>query len=83
MRQLTRIGIALGLIGMAALPAVAQTDAVSPATPKLAASAVALPSAAEVKANGNNATFAYTVNGVSQSKSITRQVFRTPGTVCH
>jgi len=50
MRQLTRVGIALGLIGIAALPAVAQTDAVSPATAKLAASAVALPSAAEVKA---------------------------------
>ena len=33
-------------------------------------------------ADGNNATFAYTVNGVSQSKPITRQVFRTPGTVC-
>jgi len=33
-------------------------------------------------ANGNAAQFAYTVNGVSQSKQITRQVFRTPGTVC-
>jgi hypothetical protein len=33
-------------------------------------------------ANGNQATFAYTVNGVSQSKQITREVFRTPGTVC-
>ena len=33
-------------------------------------------------ANGNDATFAYTVNGVSQNKLITRQVFRTPGTVC-
>ena len=32
--------------------------------------------------DGNNATFAYTVNGVSQSKAITRQVFRDPGTVC-
>ena len=32
--------------------------------------------------NGNAATFAYTVNGVTQSKSITRQVFRAPGTVC-
>lgn len=31
---------------------------------------------------GNEATFAYTVNGVTQSKSIARQVFRTPGTVC-
>ena len=39
-------------------------------------------------AHGNSATFAYTValNGpasaVTQSKSIVRQVFRTPGTVC-
>jgi hypothetical protein len=33
-------------------------------------------------ANGNGATFAYTVNGESQVKSITRQVFRAPGTVC-
>jgi hypothetical protein len=33
-------------------------------------------------ADGNNATFAYTVNGVTQSKPITRQVFRAPGTVC-
>jgi hypothetical protein len=34
-------------------------------------------------ADGNDATFAYTVNGVAQVKTITRQVFRTPGTVCH
>ena len=33
-------------------------------------------------ANGNSATFAYTVNGVTQTKAITRQVFRTPGTIC-
>jgi hypothetical protein len=33
-------------------------------------------------ADGNHATFAYTVNGVSQSKQITREVFRAPGTVC-
>jgi serine protease len=33
-------------------------------------------------ASGNAATFAYVVNGVSQSKAITRQVFRTPGTLC-
>jgi hypothetical protein len=26
-------------------------------------------------ADGNNGTFAYTVNGVSQTKAITRQVF--------
>ena len=34
-------------------------------------------------ADGNNATFAYTVNGVAQTKQITRQVFAAPGTVCH
>jgi predicted outer membrane repeat protein len=33
-------------------------------------------------ANGNAATFAYTVNGTSRSKAITRQVFVPPGTVC-
>jgi hypothetical protein len=33
-------------------------------------------------ASGNSATFAYVVNGVSQTKSITRQVFRAPGTLC-
>ena len=32
--------------------------------------------------DGNTGTFAYTVNGVSQSKPITRQVFAAPGTVC-
>jgi len=32
--------------------------------------------------NGNDATFAYTVNGISQTKAIARQVFVTPGTVC-
>jgi hypothetical protein len=32
--------------------------------------------------DGNDATFAYTVNGVSQTKAITRQVFESPGTVC-
>ena len=31
---------------------------------------------------GNSATFGYTVNGVTQSKLITRQIFRAPGTVC-
>jgi uncharacterized membrane protein len=39
-------------------------------------------------ANGNSASFAYTVTlpgaaAVTQTKSVTRQVFRTPGTVCH
>jgi serine protease len=33
-------------------------------------------------ADGNAGTFSYSVNGVAQSKSITRQVFRTPGTMC-
>jgi sugar lactone lactonase YvrE len=32
--------------------------------------------------NGDSATFAYTVNGVAQSKPIARQVFSAPGTVC-
>ncbi len=32
--------------------------------------------------NGNSATFAYTVNGISQSKQITREVFGGNGTVC-
>ncbi len=32
--------------------------------------------------DGNDATFAYTVNGISQVKAITRQVFTGPGTVC-
>ena len=32
--------------------------------------------------DGNNATFAYSVDGVSQTKPITREVFRSPGTVC-
>jgi len=33
-------------------------------------------------ASGNAGTFAYTVDGVQQTKSITRQIFRAPGTVC-
>jgi hypothetical protein len=33
-------------------------------------------------ADGNNATFTYIVNGVSQSKQITREVFTPPGTTC-
>jgi hypothetical protein len=32
--------------------------------------------------DGNNGSFEYTVNGETQSKAITRQVFVTPGTVC-
>jgi hypothetical protein len=33
-------------------------------------------------ADGNHAAFAYTYNGVSQTKQIVREVFRAPGTVC-
>jgi hypothetical protein len=32
--------------------------------------------------DGNNASFAHTVNGISQTKAITREVFQNPGTVC-
>jgi len=32
--------------------------------------------------DGNDASFAYTVNGIAQAKAITRQVFQAPGTVC-
>ena len=39
-------------------------------------------SATATFANGNSATFAYTVNGTSQTKAIARQVFVAPGTVC-
>ena len=39
-------------------------------------------SASVTFANGNAATFAYTVNGSAQSRAITRQVFVAPGTVC-
>jgi serine protease len=35
-------------------------------------------------ANGNAATFTYTVNNITQSKQITRQLFAPPaGTICH
>jgi hypothetical protein len=32
--------------------------------------------------DGNTASFAYLVNGVAQTKPITREVFRSPGTLC-
>ena len=32
--------------------------------------------------DGNNATFTYAVNGVSQAKAITREIFGSTGTVC-
>jgi hypothetical protein len=38
--------------------------------------------AAVTFADGNNGTFAYTLNGVSGTKALTRFVFRAPGTVC-
>jgi len=34
-------------------------------------------------ADGNSASFAYTVNGISQTKAITREIFGSIGTVCH
>jgi hypothetical protein len=33
-------------------------------------------------ADGNHATFEYTVNGIMQRKTLTREVFEPPGTVC-
>jgi len=44
--------------------------------------ATAVGSASFTFSDGNNASFAYTVNGVSQTKAIAREVFRTPGTAC-
>jgi hypothetical protein len=32
--------------------------------------------------DGNAANFSYTVNGVSQTKAITREILASPGTVC-
>jgi serine protease len=40
-------------------------------------------SAALSFSDGNTGTFSYTVGAVAQSKSITREVFTSPGTVCH
>jgi pseudomonalisin len=45
-------------------------------------SATSVGSATFTFANGNSAQFAYTVGGVSQTKTITREVFVAPGTVC-
>ena len=33
-------------------------------------------------ADGNHATFTYTVNGITQTKTLTREIFVPPGTVC-
>jgi hypothetical protein len=32
--------------------------------------------------DGNNAIFVYSLGGMTQTKQITRLVFRSPGTVC-
>ncbi len=52
------------------------------AAPWSAVAETEIGSATATFAGGNAATFAYTVNGMSQTKSITRQVFVAPGTVC-
>lgn len=44
--------------------------------------ATAVGSATFTFTDGNTGTFDYTVNGVTQTKAITRQVFASPGTVC-
>ena len=44
--------------------------------------ATAVGTAAFAFSDGNTATFTYTVNGVTQTKDITREVFQSPGTVC-
>jgi len=44
--------------------------------------ATAVGSATFTFSDGNGASFAYTVNGITQTKAITREVFVTPGTVC-
>jgi hypothetical protein len=43
---------------------------------------VSVGSASFTFSDGNTATFTYTVNGITQSKTITREVFTAPGTVC-
>jgi len=44
--------------------------------------ATSVGTASVVFTDGNSGTFEYSVNGVTGSKPITRQVFVTPGTVC-
>jgi hypothetical protein len=44
--------------------------------------ATAVGSATITFTDGNDASFAYTVNGISQAKPITRESFRVPGTQC-
>jgi pseudomonalisin len=55
------------------------------AVPFNPASVVATPvgNATFTFSDGNNATFGYTVNGISQVKAITRELFSGNGTVCH
>ena len=48
----------------------------------MAISRTAVGQASLVFADGNNGSFSYNVNGIAQTKAITRQVFRTPGTLC-
>jgi len=54
------------------------------AVPFLPASviATAVGTATFTFSDGNTGTFDYTVNGVTQTKAITREVFAAPGTVC-
>ena len=47
-----------------------------------AVKATAVGTATFTFSDANNGTFAYTVNGVSATKTITRQVFSSPATVC-
>ena len=52
------------------------------AVPWAAIAATSVGTATLTFTDGNTATFAYTVNDVSQTKPITREVFVPPGTVC-
>jgi hypothetical protein len=47
-----------------------------------AVTATAVGTATFTFSDGNTGTFSYTVNGVSQTKAITRQILVAPGTVC-
>ena len=44
--------------------------------------ATSVGTASIVFTNGNAGTFSYSVNGVTGSKAITRQIFTSPGTIC-
>jgi hypothetical protein len=43
----------------------------------------AVGTAAFTFSDGANASFAYTVNGLAQTKAITREIFVAPGTFCN